>query len=97
MPRVHNAKAEKGEFCEPIFPNPQVRHWIGDAHLQHRMICCDCGLSHDFEFIIVEVIRKRTGATKMIRIAPKKYAIQFKVRRNDRSTSQIRRKKQVKK
>lgn len=98
MSKVHHAKAERGQFCDPIFPNPDERGWAGgeNAHLQHRLICCDCGLAHDMEFIVVEVSR-RNGRVRMVREAPlKKYTVQFRARRNERSTAQIRRKKQAK-
>lgn len=97
MPRTHHAKAERGKFCAPIFPDPREVLWGGPrAHLQHRLVCCDCGLSHDMEFIIVETCT-RGGKLKMLRLAPKKFAIQFRARRNERSTAQIRRKPQKRK
>lgn len=96
MPKTFHVKAQHGKFCEPIFPDPRERLWKGNAHLQHRLICCDCGLSHDFDFIIVETI-KRNGKLKTLKVAPKKYAIQFRARRNERSTAAIRRKPQKKK
>lgn len=97
MPATHHAKAYRGQFCEPIFPNPQVRLWDGDrgVHLQHRLICCDCGRADDMEFFIVEVSRRRNGTTVMLRSAPKTFALQFRARRNERSTAAVRRKKQV--
>lgn len=97
MPHIHHAKAERGKFCETIFPDPATKLWDGDksVHLQHRIICCDCGLSHDMEFIVVET-KKVRGVTKMIRMAPKRFTIQYRARRNEISTAQIRRKKQVK-
>lgn len=93
--RVHHAKAEHGQFCDTIFPDPRQRQWKGDpsVHLQHRIICCSCGLAHDFEFQIVETAT-RAGKLRLVKLAPKKYAIQFRVRRNERSTAQVRRKKQ---
>ncbi len=92
MPPVHHAKAEKGEFCDPIFPDPKTRLWKGGkhVHLQHRLICCDCGLSHDMEFQIVKV-RTRNGKTMMVAVAPKSFAIQFRARRNERSSAAMRR------
>jgi hypothetical protein len=92
MPAVHHATAHRGEFCETIFPDPRVRLWTGDrrVHLQHRLICCDCGLAHDMEFLVVEVARSGKGL-RMIRLAPKRYAVQFRARRNERSTAQVRR------
>lgn len=95
MPRVHHAKAARGEFCDPIFPNPRVRLWAGDkgVHLQHRLICCDCGLAHDMEFQVVQVRAAKNGAVRMVRVAPKSYTIQFRARRNERSTALVRRAK----
>ena len=28
--------------------------WIGMRDNKHRIVCCDCGLAHDFEFQVVE-------------------------------------------
>lgn len=96
MPRVHQATAERGQFCEPIFPEPRTRLWAGQSvHLQHRLICCDCGLSHDMEFVVVRT-RRKGGKTQMIAVAPSSFAIQFRARRNERSTAQIRRKRKRK-
>lgn len=94
MPKVHHAKAEHGKFCDPIFPDPRTRLWDGDkrVHLQHRLICCDCGLAHDMEFTIVETAR-RHGKLTMVKVAPKRFAIQFRARRNERSTAQVRKHK----
>jgi hypothetical protein len=95
MPAVTHAKAERGKFCDVIFPNPRVRLWRGprQVHLQHRLICCDCGLAHDFEFIIVKTTKTKNGGTRMVGYAPKGFSLQFRVRRNERSTAQVRRHK----
>lgn len=96
MPRTHHAKAANGEFCAVIFPDPRVKLWKGPkVHLQHRLICCDCGLSHDMEFIVVKTAR-RGGTVKNVGTAPLSYAIQFRARRNERSSAQVRRKPQAK-
>lgn len=98
MSRVTHAQAPHGEFCDPIFPDPRQQLWAADpnVHLQHRLICCDCGLAHDMEFLIVETAPTPNGGLRAVKAAPAKYAIQFRARRNERSTAQIRRKPQAK-
>lgn len=86
MPRARRLAGNPNEFSEFVFPDPHAKLWDGlPAHLQHRLICCDCGLAHDFEFVVVKLAKGRFSA-----VAPKNYAIQFRVRRNERSTAQIR-------
>lgn len=86
--------AEPGKFSKPHFPHPATRLWAGDkrVHLQMREICCDCSLVHDVEYVIVETKRKRNGDVVVERVAPKRFALQFRVRRNERSTAARRRK-----
>ena len=97
MAKTYQAKADRGQFCETIFPEPLTRLWRGPAvHLQHRLICCDCGLSHDMEFVVVRT-RRKGGKTQMVALAPSGFAIQFRARRNERSTAQVRRKRQKRK
>lgn len=99
MGRTRRLTAEPGEFSETVFAEPKERLWDGDSkvHLQHRMYCCDCGLAHDFEFVIVEARRRKNAPTMAVRIAPKKFAIQYRVKRNERATAQVRRKPHAKK
>lgn len=52
--------------------------WIQPRMENYRFICCDCGLAHDLTFRVPKVEGK--------------YRVQFKARRNNRSTSQMRRK-----
>lgn len=51
----------------------EYTRWIHPYTNKYRIICCDCGLSHDFEFRIVD------------------NEVEFRARRNMRSTAQVRR------
>lgn len=51
--------------------------WIQPVKKDFKLVCCDCGLTHDVDFRIVRKGRKEK--------------IQFRVRRNNRITGQIRR------
>lgn len=99
MPSGNKLQAYRGQFSETVFPEPKTRPWKTPGklkpHLQHRISCCDCGLSHDFEFLVVRTRVNKNGRTIMVAVAPRNLAIQFRVRRNERATAQIRRKKQV--
>lgn len=52
-------------------------------HVQHRIVCCDCGLAHDMEFILVD-----TRGTVIT--LPQSTHFMYRVRRNERSTARIR-------
>jgi hypothetical protein len=91
MPASFFLKAEPGRFSDVMFPDRRTRLWEGaPSHLQQRLICCDCGLSHDYEFVVVETVIHR-GKVTMVRVAPKRFAIQWRGRRNERSTARNRR------
>jgi len=61
----------------------------------YRLACCDCGLVHDLQFRVVEVLEHLPNGTWVHSdpLDPSKYKIQFRARRNRRSTAQIRRHK----
>jgi hypothetical protein len=54
--------------------------WIYPVMKGYKMACCDCGLVHDLEFRIVENGKR----------------VEFRARRNNRSTGQIRRHQGIK-
>jgi hypothetical protein len=59
---------------------------------RYRMACCDCGLVHNVEFCVVLVGRKRSDGTRPIRrYNPAGYRVMFRMKRNERSTSQVHR------
>ena len=51
--------------------------WVNPVRMGYRTACCDCGLVHELDFRLVGPVTRRT--------------IQFRVRRNNRATGQIRR------
>lgn len=62
----------------------------------YRMGCCDCGLVHDMEFRVVKVM-KVDGEIKHLKATPmangKELRVEFRARRNERSTAAMRRKR----
>ncbi len=59
---------------------------------QYRTTCCDCGLVHDIEYRVIVVGRKRRdGSQKVLGLNPAGCQMQFRLRRNERSTAQFRR------
>ena len=59
---------------------------------RYKAGCCDCGLVHDIEFRVIVVGRQRRDRTyPVLKINPARCRIQFRARRNERSTGQMRR------
>ena len=49
--------------------------WVYPVMQNYKMTCCDCGLVHDVEFRVTDEYDR----------------VEFRVRRNNRSTAQVRR------
>jgi nitrate/TMAO reductase-like tetraheme cytochrome c subunit len=66
--------------------------WVQPIMDGYRMSCCDCGLVHDMQF---KVLRKGkdlpNGAWEAKPLDGEKYRVEFRARRNKRSTSAMRR------
>lgn len=66
--------------------------WVQPVMSNYRMACCDCGLVHTMEF---RALRKRKdqpdGSWTADSLDPDRYRVEFRVRRNPRSTAQVRR------
>jgi hypothetical protein len=61
---------------------------------RYRMGCCDCGLVHELDFRVVRVVKKRRdGSMETEPVSAKEFRIEFRARRNEKSTSQLRRNK----
>ena len=62
----------------------------------YRIGCCDCGCVHDMEFRAVRVVRKTKGSGYYAEeLPPEQFKVHFRVRRNNRSTAQIRRHEKI--
>lgn len=68
--------------------------WTQPIMEAYKMACCDCGLVHDMEFRVVRVVKDFGDGTKKIQaVENPKLTVQFRARRNNRSTGQVRRHK----
>jgi hypothetical protein len=69
--------------------------WVPPVMTGYRLICCDCGLSHDMEFVVVKVLRHNEDGTweHSDPLDSDRYRVLFKARRNNRSTANLRRNK----
>jgi hypothetical protein len=76
-------KEEEDGWSKNIFP----------VMKNYRMACCDCGLTHDFQFGVAKILSSKDGAFVYEDLDPVKYRVLFKARRNRRSTANLRRKK----
>lgn len=57
----------------------------------YKMACCDCGLSHDMEFRIIEVDYQDGPDWSGKDVPWGKYRVLIRARRNNRSTAALRR------
>lgn len=68
--------------------------WVQPIMSGYKMACCDCGLVHNMEFQVLEVLRKnKDGTWKAVALDPVRYRVEFRARRNGRSTALMRRSK----
>ena len=82
MPRMYEPAAGKDGWTD----------WQTPVMRGYRLGCCDCGLVHDIDFRVVRIVRRRRNGVKEGEVlSSKDYQIGFRVRRNERSTGQVRR------
>lgn len=66
--------------------------WIMPVMKNYRMVCCDCGLSHDMEFgVLLKGEDNPDGTWEAETMDNEKFRVEFRARRNARSTAQVRR------
>lgn len=69
--------------------------WQAPLMNGYRMGCCDCGLVHDMEFKVLRVTKENEDGTwEADELDSKEYRVLLKAKRNNRSTSQVRRSRQ---
>lgn len=72
--------------------NTEFSDWIQPTMNGYKMACCDCGLVHDIDFRVVRVVEELPrGYVKVKDVKANSLIVQFKARRNNRSTGQKRR------
>jgi hypothetical protein len=64
------------------YDQPEENEWVTPVMKCYKLACCDCGLVHEIDFRLT--------------IVNKKVVLQFRVRRNNRSTGQMRRHQGIK-
>ncbi len=66
--------------------------WVPPKPEAYRFMCCDCGLVHDMQFKVGRVVDKKAGGWVYLEdVDDPELVVQFRVRRNNRSTAQVRR------
>lgn len=84
MPRMYEPPAGKNGWTD--WQRPMMRGY--------RLGCCDCGLVHDIDFRVVKVVNRHCNGIKEGEVlSSRDYQVEFRVRRNERSTGQVRRHK----
>lgn len=83
MPKIPRLKENETGFTLPINPDPNG----------YKFACCDCGLIHDILFRVIKVTKQHPNGTFDYHEMPLNgpFQVQFKARRNNRSTAQMRR------
>ena len=84
------------KFQQVTVPNARdYSDWIQPAMESYKMGCCDCGLVHDLEFRVVEVTKDLgDGYKEVIETDNQNLVVQFRTKRNNRSTGQLRRRRE---
>jgi hypothetical protein len=68
--------------------------WVQPVMKGYKMACCDCGLVHDMEFRALQKGRDQADGTWMAKpLGQKAFRVEFRARRNVRSTAAVRRHK----
>jgi hypothetical protein len=65
--------------------------WIQPIMYGYKLACCDCGLVHTTEFRALKVIGEDGHDFVSEELPPDQYRVEFRARRNNRSTGQMRR------
>jgi hypothetical protein len=66
--------------------------WVAPIMKGYKIACCDCGLVHDMQFQAMKVTSgSPKGEHRVRRLPASKFVVEFRVRRNNRSTGQLRR------
>lgn len=68
--------------------------WVPPIMRGYRMACCDCGLVHDMQFKAVRVTKtNKDGSWKYKELSIRTFRIMLRAKRNNRSTSALRKTK----
>lgn len=71
-------------------PGSEWTGWVSPKGI-YKMACCDCGLVHDLEFKVAEILsQKKNGWWEGRDAEPGKFKTLFRVRRNDKATDSLR-------
>lgn len=66
--------------------------WVSPVMRGYKMACCDCGLVHDMEFRALKKMKDEPNGTWAAKpLSQDAYRVEFKARRNARSTAAVRR------
>jgi hypothetical protein len=77
------------------YDKPQANEWVRPVMEGYKLACCDCGLVHELDFKVVTSSdhgREYESAELEEYLKPH-FRVEFRVRRNNRSTAAMRRKK----
>lgn len=68
--------------------------WVQPVMRGYKMACCDCGAVHDMEFMALQRVKDMpNGMWEANTLDPETYRVEFRARRNERSTAAVRRHK----
>jgi hypothetical protein len=84
MPRIKIIRTRTGGWSD----------WVVPVMQGYRMGCCDCGLVHNIDFSVVRIVGEDEKGNRLVEEVDETYRVLFRAQRNNRSTAQVRRKRQ---
>ena len=89
---------EMGKYFDVVVEEGQeFSEWVQPDHKEYKMACCDCGLVHTMQFEVAKVTKDLGGGKVNVEtVEDDSYVVLMRGKRNNRSTGQIRRHRNIK-
>jgi len=63
------------------FYKVRSNEWVKPQMNKYEMKCCDCGLIHEVDFRVIELLKEHDDGTAIATIAGDNFRVQFRMRR----------------
>jgi len=64
-----------------MFPEQKENEWIKPIMENYKAECCDCGLVHEIDFRVVEILKRFPNGENEYQPVEGNFEIEFRVRR----------------